>query len=207
MSTLNLFIYILRALLGGHGPEHGVDARAIAGGHLGVATALVHDLHASQAHGASWRHAGQDHLGPGRATTAHHDLHAGQANGARARLGARIQTSQVASVHTRANTPSLAPVDANLAGRLGADGRWHASTRVGQGAHGAAWALDVGSLGVVGHALVRLDDVLALRSHHNDTVLLVHELGGSLGDGGTTTGSHLSLVLLQYKKIRDFLSS
>jgi hypothetical protein len=31
-------------------------------------------------------------------------------------------------------------------------------------------------------------------------VLLVHELGGSLGDGGTTTGSHWSLVLLHEKK-------
>ena len=174
MSTLNLFIYILRALLGGHGPEHGVDPRAIAGGHLGVAAALVHDLHASQAHGAH------------------------------ARLGARIQTRQVAGVHTRANTPSLAPVGANLAGRLGADGRWHARTRVGQGAHGTAWALDIGGLGVVSHALVRLDDVLALRSHHNDAVLLVHELGGSLGDGGTTT-SHSSWYYYTRKSLVVYL--
>jgi hypothetical protein len=39
---------------------------------------------------------------------------------------------------------------------------------------------------VVGHALVSLHDVLALGSHHDDAVLLVHELGGCFGDGWTT---------------------
>jgi len=166
-----------------------------------VTAALVHDLHAGQAHRAAWGHAGNNHRGTSGAATALHDLHAGQADGAHARRGAGEQPSQVTGLHTRTDTALGTLVATDLAGRLGADGSGHARTRVGQGAHGTAWALDVGSLGVVGVALVRLDDVLAVSGHHNDAVLLVHELGGSLGDGGTTTRSHLSLVLLHEKKV------
>jgi len=219
--------------LGGHGPEHGVDARTGTGGHLGVTATLVHDLHTRKAHRATGGHDvaaslhwaatahhdlhtreadgagtwGDDvavHLGGAAAT--HHDLHAGQTDEARARLGAGVQTRQVAGVHTRANTALLVLVLANLAGRLGADGGWHASTGVLQGAHGAAWALDVGGLGIVGHALVRLDDVLAVAGHHDDAVLLIHKLGWSLRTGGTTT-SHSSWYYYTRKSLGGRLSS
>jgi len=99
-------------------------------------------------------------------------------------LGGAEHAGQAHALHVGAGDAAVA---AHLAHRLGADGGWHTSTRVGQAAHGATRALHVGSLGVVGGALVGLDEVLALRSHHNDAVLLIHKLGGGLGDGGTTT--------------------
>ena len=102
---------------------------------------------------------------------------------AAAGLGCAVQTGQT---HTLDVGTGDVAVGAHLAGGLGADGGGHACTRGGQGAHGATWALDVGRLGVVGGALVSLDDVLALRCHHDDAVLLIHKLGGGLGDSWTT---------------------
>jgi len=107
-------------------------------------------------------------------------------------------------VDTGAGATLHVPVGANLAGRLGPDGGGHAGTGVLQGAHGAAWALDIGRLGVIGVALVRLDDVLALRGHHNDALTAIHEFRRSFGNGRTTTGSHLRLVLLNEKIFGGF---
>jgi len=225
--------------LGGHGPEHGVDARTGTGGHLGVTATLVHDLHAGQAHRATRGHdvavslhwattahhdlhtrkaygAGTwgDHVTVhlGGAAAAHHDLHTREAHEARARLGAGVQTRQVAGVHARADAPLLVLVLANLAGRLGTNGGWHAGLGVGQRALGTAWALDVGSLGVVNcRALVGLGNVLALRRHIDYAPLGVQEFRRCFGDGGTTT-SHSSWYYytrksLGLRPVGKFLSS
>jgi len=128
-----------------------------------VTPALLHDLHASQAHGAAWGH------------------HAGT-------LGAGEQGRQHTSLDASAHTALLVLVAADLADHLGADGGGNAGLRVQQAALGATRALHEASLGVVhGRALGGLGEVLALSRHVDDATLGVQELGGSLGGGGATT--------------------
>ena len=105
---------------------------------------------------------------------------------------------QSASLHAGIGSTGLAAVGTHLANRLGTDGSWYTGARVGQVTHSTSWALDVGSLGIVGHTLVSLHNVLALGSHHDDAALLIHKLGWGFGDGWATTRH---LVLLNHKKL------
>jgi hypothetical protein len=164
------FLYYLSTnLTRGHGPKHGIDHSTLASLGTGGAAATGHDTHGGQTHTRARAH----HVLPGPANWA---------------LGHGAEHShQGTSLDTGIGTALLASVGAAATSGLGTDRGGHARLGVGQSTHGTTWALDVRSLGVVRHTLVSLDDVLALRSHHNDSMFFVHEFRRSFGDGGTTT--------------------
>jgi len=83
------------------------------------------------------------------------------------------KTGQVTGMDTGAWAALDAGVNAAQAGRLGANGHGWARLGVSQLALSACWALDEGSLGVVGRALLALDDKLALSSLIDNAALRV----------------------------------